>query len=276
MGDFKKKEAIEFLGISEKQFENYFKYSEEITGYKEKNKWYFKKEELKKWKNTKKNRTIELSLEDYERCFEFAIRMVYGGMSLNGIRGQRSEVQAVDDVILGILAEYAVKKFIKENFKVEIGLDEEVHTEKITPQDFVTVKKKGKKEKAPKIGVGVKASKIKSGFLVLGENEVEMKERKSDAYIFARVDLPTDHLFRILRDHSFFKNAKDCLDKDNKSRKIEELENVPVWICGITYLKELEKVKEIPGQKFDGNRYVKSVGKMHNSDADWKSFIDML
>ena len=46
--------------------------------------------------------------------------MVYGGLSLNGIRGQRTEVQAADDVILGILAEHAIKNFLLKKFSTKI------------------------------------------------------------------------------------------------------------------------------------------------------------
>ena len=119
--------------------------------------------------------------------------------------------------------------------------------------------------------------KFKNAFLILGSNEIEREERKSDVYIFARVDLPSDHLFRILRDHSFFKDVSDFLDQSEGFKKINELKEIPVWICGITYLEELEKVTEIPGQKFDnGHRYIKSVANMHNSDEDWKIFIKKL
>ena len=106
-----KKAAIEFLEIPEKEFKNYHESSKEIQGQLIKRRWYFNKENLSAWKNLKEGRTIDLSIADYEKCFEFAIKMVYGGLSLNGIRGQRTEVQAADDVILGILAEHAIKKF---------------------------------------------------------------------------------------------------------------------------------------------------------------------
>ncbi len=273
---FSKKEAIQYLGIDNNHFENYSNKSGEIIGEKIRNRWYFKKTILEDWLKLKNSRTVHLTLNEYEKCFEFAIRMVYGGLSLNGIRGQRSEVQAVDDVILGILAEHAIKKFMKANFDIEIELDEGVHPSQITPQDFNLINDHGTLRE-PKIGVGVKASKTKSGFLVLGANEIERVTRKSDAYVFARVNLPSDHLFRILRDHSFFNNAKNLIEADPSSRNIESLESIPVWICGITYLDELEKATLIPGQEFsNGHRYVKSVSKMHNSDSDWRQFVSRL
>lgn len=268
-------QAKEFLNIDAKLFDNYRKLSKEINSTIVRGRLVFNKKELIKWKESKDTNTVVLDLEDYETCFKFAIKMAYGGMSLNGIRGQRSEVQAADDVILGILAEHAIKKFLKIKHGINILLDEEVHTNEITPQDFDYIVENDEKRR-PKLGVGVKASKFKSCHLVLGQNEVENSSRASDVYIFARVDLPSDHLFRILRDHSFFKEVKDYLESDNSSKKINELGNVPVWICGFAYKNELEKVTSIPNQDFSGYRYVKSVSQLHNSDEDWKKLLNKL
>jgi len=271
-----KKEAIKYLGIPAKNFENYFKYSEEIIGKKEMGRWYFDRNYLDEWKKAKQERTVKLSMDEYEKCFEFAIKMVYGGLSLHGIRGERTEVQAADDVILGILAEHAIKRFLFDKFNVEIKLDEDVHPEQITPQDFDSVKI-NKKFRKPRLGVGVKASKMKNAFLILGANEVELEERKSDVYIFARVGLPSDHLFRILRDHSFFGKVRKFFEENEKFKKIKELGDIPIWICGFVYANDLGKVTKIPGQEFsNGHRYVKSVARMKNSDTDWQNLIKKL
>lgn len=271
-----KKDAIDFLGISEGEFKNYHEYSKEISGEMIRRRWYFKKDKLNSWKILKENRTVKLSVKEYENCFEFAIKMVYGGLSLNGIRGQRTEVQAADDVILGILAEHAIKNFLSRRFSTDIKLDDRVHPEEITPQDFDLIKD-GKSFRKPNIGVGVKASKTKSAFLVLGANEVELPDRKSDVYIFARVGLPSDHLFRILRDHSFFGRVRMFLEKNINFKKILKLEEIPVWICGFSYIDELNKVTSIPGQEFDnGHRYAKSVANLHNSDEEWRDLISKL
>src|SRR3989344_295846 len=271
-----KKEAIVYLNIPEKEFKNYFEFSKEIQGEKIGSRWYFDENILSEWKKLKDSRTIHLTMSEYETCFEFAIKMVYGGLSLNGIRGQRTEVQAADDVILGILAEHAVKKLLQSKFSVEILLDEEVHPNEITPQDFDQIKD-GEIFRKPKLGVGIKASKMKNAFLVLGSNEVELAGRKSDVYIFARVGLPSDHLFRILRDHSFFGKVRQFFEENSGFKKIDILDKIPVWICGFAYVDELEQVTEIPGQEFsNGHRYVKSVGKLHNTDKDWLKLISKL
>ena len=274
--ELSKKEALEYLDIPPKNFENYLQYSKEIEGFKKNGRWFFDKAYIEKWRSLKESRTINLSIKEYEKCFEFALKMVYGGLSLHGIRGERTEVQAVDDVILGILAEYAVKSFLKNRFGVEVKLDEEVHPEHITPQDLDLIKD-GEEFRKLKIGIGVKASKMKNAFLILGANEVEFEARTSDVYIFARVGLPSDHLFRILREHSFFGKIREFFDENEKFKKIGELKNIPVWICGFVYKNELEKVTSIPGQEFSsGHRYVKSVSKMHNLDKEWQELIEKL
>jgi len=269
-----RKEAIKFLDIPEKHFDNYFKFSCEFRGFKKKNRWYFNKKNLHNWKTLRKKRTVFLNLKKYETCFEFAIKMAYSNKSSRGggIRGFRSEVQMADDYILGILAEHGLKKFLKNNFNTAVKLDTEVHPDYITPQDIVKVKSRNS-WRTPKLCIAVKSSKVKSCFNVISSDEYKKKNRKSDIYIFARVGLPSDHLFRILRKHSFFKNVRNFLATNDGFRKIDILTKIPIWICGYSFRSELKRVKKIPGQEFSGYRYVKSVAKMHNSDRDWKSLI---
>lgn len=273
------KEAREYLSIDEKEFNNFFKNSREIPAFQEKKgaRWKFKKSDLEKWKKLKGERTVELTLIEYEKCFEFAIKMAYASRQSRGtgIRGVRSEVQMADDFILGILAEHGVQKFLKEKFGVDIELDTEVHPDHITEQDFDGIKENGKL-RSVRIGVAVKSSKWKNCFNIIDPLEYENERRKSDVYIFCRVGLPSDHLFRILREHSFFKEVKNFLEEENGFRKIKELGDIPIWIAGFSYHGELDKVKEIPGQKFENWRYVKSVGEMHNSDEDWNELIEKL
>jgi hypothetical protein len=273
-------EALEYLGISKKEFENYYKNSGEIKAYKERGRWKFKKEDLETWKRLKDERIVNLSLKEYQECFEFAIKMAYSGHTSRGtgIRGVRSEVQMVDDFILGILAEHGVKKFLKDKFGVEIKLDMEIHHGKITPQDFDGIHMNGEIREV-RMGVAVKSSKWKNCFNVIAPIEYENDNRKSDVYIFVRVGLPSDHLFRILREHSFFKTVKDFLERSEEFRRIKELEEIPIWIAGFSYHNEFERVTSIPGQVFSGNpnhRYVKAVGNMKNSDQEWNELISKL
>lgn len=272
------KQAINYLEIEPKEFNNYFKNSKEIKSTKIGSRFWFKKDDLDSWKKLKNNRIVILTLKEYEKCFEFAIKMAYSTKASHGtgIRGVRSEVQMSDDFILGILAEHGVQKFLKDKFNTEVELDTEVHPDHITEQDFIGIKENNKLRNL-KIGVAVKSSKWKNCYNIIPPIEYENPRRKSDVYIFIRVGLPSDHLFRILREHSFFKNVKDFLEKSEGFKKIKELKEIPIWIAGFSYHNEFDKVKEIPGQRFDnGYRYVKSVGQMHNSDEDWKKLVKTL
>jgi len=277
MEELTKKEAIAYLNIPEKHFVNYFSSSQEIKAFKKSGCWYFLKSDLDSWNNLRKERTVLLTLKEYEECFEFAIKMAYSTRASHGtgIRGVRSEVQMADDFILGILAEHGFKKFLHDKFNTDISLDMDVHPDHITPQDIEKVSDNGV-WRPPKICVAVKSSKIKSCFNVIPPIEYENPDRKSNIYIFVRVGLPSDHLFRILREHSFFKKVKTFLDQDSRFRKIESFNEIPIWICGFNQYKELDKTSSIPGQEFDGYRYVKSVKDMHNSDKDWKEFTSKL
>lgn len=275
---FTRREAINYLNIDEKHFDNYFKNSKEIPSLKKTNGHFeFDKSELDVWHNLKKSRTVFLSLNEYQKCFEFAIKMAYSTRSSAGvgIRGVRSEMQMVDDFILGILAEFAVKNFLKSKYNTNIQLDLSVHPQKITPQDFHGIVRNNK-TRTCNIDVAIKASKMKSCFNIIHPLEYENKERKSDFYIFVRVGLPSDHLFRRFRDNPFFLKVKQFLNDNDGFRKIENLGKIPVWICGYSKHNQLKKLNEIPGQKFDGHRYIASTSEMANSDKEWEEFIKML
>ena len=92
--DLTKKEAIEFLDIPEKNFENYVKSSEEIAHYKKSGRYYFKENELIRWRDLKNSRTVFLSMDEYTKCFILAIQMAYTKKPSTGtgIRGVRSEM----------------------------------------------------------------------------------------------------------------------------------------------------------------------------------------
>ena len=77
------------------------------------------------------------------------------------------------------------------------------------------------------------------------------------------------------------KEEIDNLEKESKSsvvfRNIEQLpKQIPIWMCGFTKHGEFDKVRSIPGQTFEGDRYVKSVAGMKNSDTDWQDFVNRL
>lgn len=283
MAYLSKNKAIQYLEIPAKNFDNYTKNSGEIPSIKTNGRFYYNTVDLNIWKKLKEARTVYLNLNEYRECFEFAVKMAYASQTSHGtgIRGVRSEVQMTDDFILGILAEFGVKNLLKSKFNTHIELDMEVHPDHITPQDFHKILVKGE-TRNPKLGVAVKSSKWKSCFNIIPPIEYENANRKSDVYIFVRVGLPSDHLFRLFRHHEWFTSINEFLDSNDNYKKIEEISDIPIWITGFNYHGEFDKVKEIPGQKFSGKedlsdyRFVKAVADMHNSDNDWLNLITKL
>ncbi len=51
---------------------------------KERGSWYFYKDELISWKKMRDERTVDLTINEYEKCFEFAIKMAYSSKASHG------------------------------------------------------------------------------------------------------------------------------------------------------------------------------------------------
>lgn len=271
-------EAVKLTGLDGKTFDNYFKNAREFSCLPREGgtgRFYFNKDELEKWLENHKWRTIELSMDDYALCLDFALAQHFRGYVLSdwGTARQREFGQKVTNWVKGQLAEVAVKKFFEEEFNVIVELDFDIH-EEIVPQDITSILDNGKKRE-PNLGVGIKSSKPKSAYLVLGENEVLLSDRRSDVYIFCRPDIPDDHLLRISRD----KVIDLVQDKPLYSFYKDDMpffENMYCEIAGYCWISELEKVTSIPGQEFDGIRYVKKTGNLHRTREEWEELLNQL
>ncbi len=261
--------------IDEKCFSNYWTVSEEINSAKIGNRWRIDEGSLDQWLALREQRIVDLATEDYEECFEFALELTYAGLSRFGMAGQRSEMQVVDNTINGILVERALKYFLERKFGTQIVPDWEVHPGHITPKDIVGVIEGGVR-RDPRLFVGVKGSKLKNGYLIADEHG--MPGRSADIYVFGRTSLPSDHLFRYLRNHSFFADVKGKMERSPGAYKktLAPLEGLYVWICGFAMAEDLDIVTEIPNQDFGEKKYVKSVADLRNSDGDWREFCRKL
>lgn len=273
-----KREAIAFLGLDDKTFDNYFKSAEEFTALKRakaRGRFLFDEDELKRWQESSRWRTVELTFGDYTACLDFALAQHFRGYVLSdwGTGRQREFGQKITNWVKGQLAEVAVQKFLKKEFNTDVGLDFGIYDD-IVPQDIISVVEKGK-TREPKINIGIKSSKPKSAYLVLGENEVVLSKRKSDFYIFCRPDIPDDHLLRLTRE-KVMEAVKDQPYYSSYKDKMPYFENMPCEIAGYCSIGELEKVTSIPGQEFDGARYVKKSGLLHRDKKDWEDLIKRL
>jgi hypothetical protein len=274
-----KKEAVSFLGLDEKNFENYFKNAKEFSCLERnggKGRFLFEKKSLEEWKNGYKWRTVELDKEDYALCLDFALAQHFRGyvMSDFGTARQREFGQKITNWVKGQLGEVAVKKFFKKEFNLEIELDFDIYN-KIVPQDIIGVVERRKMRK-PKIGIGIKSSKPKNAFLVLGENEIKLKERRSDIYIYCRPDIPDDHLLRVTK-KMIVELVKDKPHFSKYKDSIPEFEKIPCEIAGWCKAEELREATSIPGQEFEnGVRFVIESGLLHRNRKEWESLIKKL
>jgi len=273
-----KKEAVQFLGLDEKTFDNYFKNAEEFACLPRPNnrgRFLFDEDELKQWLATYKWRIVELTIDDYKLCLDFALAMHFRGYVPAdwGQARQREFGQKISNWMRGQLGEIAVKKFFKKEFNLEVELDFGLHKE-IVPQDIIAVVE-GNKIRKPKINIGIKATKPKNAYLVLSKNEVVRQERRSDFYIFTRPDLPDDHLLRITR-----QQIAEAVEgqphypgyKDN----MPHFRNISCEVAGWCSVGELEKTTEIPGQKFSGVRFVRKSGLLHKDRNSWENLLSQL
>ena len=277
-GRLSKREAIEFMGLDEKTFENYFQNADEFRCQERKGgrgRYYFSRTVLEEWKTDFAWRCAELTIDDYSLCLDFALAQHFRGYVLSdwGTARQREFGQKITNWVKGQLAEVAVKKFFEKEFGTVVELDFAIHKD-IVPQDIIKVVEGGA-PRDPRVGVGIKSSKPKSAYLVLGENEVALEDRRSDYYIFCRPDIPDDHLLRLTRERvveivksqPHFQTYKDSMP---------DFANMYCEIAGWCSVDELEKVTSIPGQEFDGTRFVKKSGCLNKDRASWQELIAKL
>lgn len=191
-----------------------------------------------------------------------------------GTARQREFGQKITNWIKGQLGEVAVKKYFRQEFDCDIELDFNIHGE-IVPQDIIGIIENGNTRK-PKIGVGIKSSKPKNAYLILGANEINLSERQSDIYIYCRPDIADDHLLRITK-KQISEIVKHQPYYPAYKEKMPEFSEIPCEIAGWCKAEELEEVSSIPGQTFDnGPRFVIKSGKLHRSKVEWQRLINKL
>lgn len=273
-----KKEAVEYLGLDEKTFDNYFKNALEFPCLKrigERGRFYFYEDVLRRWKEDLKWRTVELNIGDYALCLDFALAQHFRNyvQSDFGTGRQREFGQKITNWVKGQLGEVAVKKFFRREFGINVELDFDIRDE-IVLQDITGIIV-DRKKRMPKIGVGIKSSKPKSAFLVLSENEIKIKERRSGIYIYCRPNIPDDHLLRVTKKE--IENLVRGKPHFSKYRRLmPDFSDIPCEVVGWCYYSDLKAVKAIPGQEFDGVRFVKESGLLRKTRKDWQELIRQL
>jgi hypothetical protein len=270
--------AAEYANVPKTLLENGEEVSQQVRGRRR----YYSKVALDEWIETRKRRTIDLGKEDYAKCFDFALAMYYRGYTAVdwGTSRKREAGQSITNWVRGQLGEIAVQKFLQRDFRKEVELDFDLHDE-IVPQDIIGVRERGVM-KQPRIKIGIKATKFKNSFLILSAADVEPENRKSDAYILTRINLPDDHLLRISKPEleKLLVNERHFSTYKNK---LSNFEPVPCEVVGFVYIRELNReddparlAKILGTRSVSGYRYIMAAGKMHNSTEDWQVLANSL
>lgn len=272
-----KKEALAYVGLDDKSFMNYlgageFSCLERNNG---RGRYYFDSENLDCWKALRDSNTVKLTKDDYALCLDFALAQHFRNyvMSDFGTGRQREFGQKITNWVKGQLGEVAVKKLFKDKYNCDVDLDFEIHDE-IVPQDIISVTENGQ-TRTPRVGVGIKSSKPKNVYLVLGENEINRGERRSDVYVYCRPDIPDDHLLRVTKE-AVINIVKSKPHFSRYHEHIPDFADISCEVVGWCKYEELRQTNKIPGQEFDGTRFVIESGKLRRRPEDWQELINLL
>jgi len=251
--------------------------------------------------------TINLSVDDYKKALFRAFKLITTADIAKtdfGSSRQRDFGQMWTDFTRGFLGEIGIEKYFKEKFDMEIELEEsEVgDVEKFLPTDITYVKDKGNLREV-KTDISIKTSKLKSMWLDIGTQLAH-----SDAFIFIKIGLTTDHLVSFMKDNGFIdkilemgKELNEIQDIEAAKKeifaKVEDIKQLPAYISGFVWKKDMEsnnlvihttaKNKIIIGgiglykdknmaNKIEGlgeistPKYVASLGALRWFKKDWK------
>ena len=120
-------------------------------------------------------------------------------------------------------------------------------------------------ENQPAFKISVKASKIKNVWLIVGKNEIDLPDRRSDFYIFVRVALPPDHIVRLIRSHPAVEQIQTII--------LPEESAVRTQVCGFTEVGKLSGPVSTVGNQAISPSYVMQSGDLRR---DWEFIAEHL
>ena len=207
--------------------------------------------------------TITLSEDDYKRALYRSFRLlVIADIAKTdfGSSRQRDFGQRWTDFTRGFLGEIGIEQFFKKKLGVEIDLEEwEVgDVQKFLPTDITKIKDNGNWRDV-NTNVSIKTSKLKSMWLDIGS-----QIGHSDAFIFIKIALTTEHLVSFMKSNGFLeqlvrmgKELGEVSDYEQEIKllcdNIPDVKPFPVYITGFAWKKDMEngtlKVHETPKNK---------------------------
>lgn len=231
-------------------------------------------------------RIIPLSYAEYSKSIKFAMKLWYAGKPKGDWRstGTKRDIgKYITDHVLGKLAEIAFAKFLERNWKIKAELDFDIHPGTLTIDrgDLTVVEVDGVK-RMPQIKPDVKSTK--SGSLWAMVDLTEFNNRRYDAYIWVKVDLPLNHLARPIFEAVRSGNLGEI------EEMVPALEKVDAEIMGFAYRDDVEKWREFnrgeavfdpekPKRKLftakTDNKAV-PINELRNSSSEWNELVQKM
>ncbi len=258
--------ASEYLGIEKKALENYIGEGKEIPFQLLGRMRKITKADLDSWKTYYNETTVELNHDAYYEALRFALKKFYSGAPRANFATsmQREAGKYLSDHITGFLGELAFQKFMSDKFSVNLRLDTNVDG-LIRSQDIVAVSRRRAVENQPSFKISVKTSKLKNVWLVVGKNELDLPDRRSDYYVFARLDLQQDHIVRLIRTHPAVEQIKDIIPPEETT--------IGAQLCGFTEVANLRGPVNKIGDQDISPSYVIRSGELRR---DWNTLAESI
>ncbi|NQT75262.1 MAG: helix-turn-helix domain-containing protein [Candidatus Omnitrophica bacterium] len=256
------RKASEYLDIDKKALGNYVKEGQEIPRQLVGRITKIDKADLDTWKSYFDGTTVILDQDSYYKALRFSLKKFYSGAPRANFATstQREAGKYLSDHIMGYLGELAFQKFMADKFDVQLRLDDNVDG-LVRSQDIVAVSRRRGVENQPAFKISVKTSKMKNVWLIVGKNEVDLQDRRSDYYTFVRVDLPPDHIVRLIRSHPSVEEIHQIIPPEETATKTQ--------ICGFVEVGSFSGPTTSIGSQSISPSYVKKSGELRR---DW-SFI---
>jgi len=172
---------------------------------------------------------VSLSEEDYIQCVLFALASYYNNiqttMDFASTGVKRDVGDYVNDITIGKLAEMAVKRFLQEQYGLEVDLDFDFYEDasQIDDGDIRWIKTKdGIRIARPQLHpVDIKSTKGSSKWLLIRKEEFE--NRVYDMYISVKVSIPESHLIDFLGGEKIDAMVASLKDDSELSKKHMEM-----------------------------------------------------
>jgi excisionase family DNA binding protein len=250
--------ASEYLQIDKKALENYL-LGQEIPFHRVGRMRKVTKNDLDVWKRYFDETTVILNREHYFKALQFALKKFYSGAPRANFATstQREAGKYLSDHITGYLGELAFQKFMADKYALQLRLDDNVDG-LIRSQDIASVSRRRGVENQPAFKVSVKASKLKNVWLIVGKNEIDLPDRRSDYYVFARVHLPPDHIVRLIRAHPSVNQIQQIIPPEESA--------VRTQLCGFIEAGSLTGPVTTVGSQSISPSYVSKSGSLRR---DW-------